>query len=582
MKTNDLIELLLYLALLVSLAPLMGRYLAWVFQTERVLPGEAREASRSMTWRQYLSALLMFHGIGFVVLMILQLWQSHLPGNPQGLADVPFALALNTAISFLTNTNWQAYSGEATMSYLTQMLGLGVQNFLSAATGMAVAAALARGLGGRAVSVVSGVGDRLGRRNKGEGETPTRPVDDRDGSLSGLGNFWRDVSRATLYVLLPMSIIFALVLVHEGVPQTFGSYANATTLEGTDQVVPLGPAASQIAIKQLGTNGGGFFGVNSAHPFENPTPLSSFLQCLAILLIAAGFPFMFGRITGNRKHGWCLFIGMMILLLAGLCVTLWAEFQANPALGVTTMMEGKETRFGIADSVLWATSTTAASNGSINAMHDSLMPLSGLVAMVNMLLGEIIFGGVGSGLYGMIMFVVLTVFLAGLMVGRTPEYLGKRIEAREVICAVTAVILPSIVVLVGAALSVMTEVGRTSIANAGPHGFSEALYAWASAANNNGSAFGGLNANTPFYNYGLSIAMLIGRFGVIVPTLILSGRMADKRVAEPGPGTFPTDGGLFVVLLLGVILIVGGLTFLPALSLGPIVEHLLMNQGRTF
>ena len=553
MKANDVLELLLYFALLIGLAPLIGRWLAWVFQAERALPGEtmlAGDSTHSMNAGQYLKALLVFHGLGFVVLMLLQMLQAHLPGNPQALAGVPFALALNTAISFLTNTNWQAYSGEATMSYLTQMLGLGVQNFLSAASGMAVAAALARGLAGR--------------------------------SADCLGNFWRDVTRATLYVLLPLSILFSLVLVHQGVPQTFEAYANATTLEGATQVIPLGPAASQIAIKQLGTNGGGFFGVNSAHPFENPTRLSNFLECFAILALAAGFPFMFGRMTGHRRHGWCLFATMLVLLVGGLGVALWAEHQGNPSLGVQAMLEGKELRFGIADSALWATVTTAASNGSVNAMHDSMMPLTGLVALVNMLLGEIIFGGVGSGLYGMVMFVVLTVFLAGLMVGRTPEYLGKRIEAREVICAAVAVILPSLVVLIGTALSVLTETGRASLTNAGPHGFSEALYAWASAANNNGSAFGGLNANTPFYNYGLSLAMLIGRFGVIVPTLLLAGRMAQKRVAEPGPGTFPTDGGLFIVLLVGVILIVGGLTFLPALSLGPIVEHMLMNAGRTF
>lgn len=584
MKTDDVLELLLYLALLIGLAPFIGRYLAWVFQVERPLPGEklmAGDTSRSMNWPQYLKALLLFHGIGFVVLMLLQMLQAKLPGNPQSLANVPFPLALNTAISFLTNTNWQAYSGEATMSYLTQMLGLGVQNFLSAATGMAVAAALVRGLG-----------ERPSRPSSGQvGVSPADSPCDRDGrepslrpgrSFSGLGNFWRDVSRATIYVLLPLSILLSLVLVQQGVPQTFDVFASATTLEGSAQVIPLGPAASQIAIKQLGTNGGGFFGVNSAHPFENPTRLSNFLQCFAILALAAGFPFMFGRMTGHRRHGWCLFATMLVLLLTGLGAALWAEHQSNPSLGVLTMLEGKETRFGIADSALWATATTAASNGSVNAMHDSLMPLSGLVALVNMLLGEIIFGGVGSGLYGMIMFVVLTVFLAGLMVGRTPEYLGKRIEAREVICAAVAVILPSLVVLIGTALSVLSEAGRASLTNAGPHAFREALYAWASAANNNGSAFGGLNANTPFYNYGLGFAMLVGRFGVIVPTLMLAGRMAQKRIAEPGPGTFPTDGGLFIVLLLGVILIVGGLTFLPALTLGPIVEHMLMNNGRTF
>lgn len=583
MKANDVLELLLYFALLIGLAPLIGRWLVWVFQAERALPGEklfAGDSARSMNAWQYLKALLVFHGLGFVVLMLLQMLQAHLPGNPQSLANVPFALALNTTISFLTNTNWQVYSGEATMGYLTQMLGLGVQNFLSAASGMAVAAALARGLG-----------ERPSRSSAGQaGVSPDDAMGDRDGHQPSLrpgrsfslGNFWCDVTRATLYVLLPLSIIFSLVLVQQGVPQTFDAYANATTLEGASQVIPLGPAASQIAIKQLGTNGGGFFGVNSAHPFENPTRLSNFLECFAILALAAGFPFMFGRMTGHRRHGWCFFAAMLLLLVGGLGVALWAEHQSNPSLSVQAMLEGKESRFGIADSALWATTTTAASNGSVNAMHDSMMPLTGLVALVNMLLGEIIFGGVGSGLYGMVMFVVLTVFLAGLMVGRTPEYLGKRIEAREVICAAVAVILPSLVVLIGTALSVLTETGRASLTNAGPHSFSEVLYAWASAANNNGSAFGGLNANTPFYNYVLSLAMLIGRFGVIVPTLLLAGRMAQKRVAEPGPGTFPTDGGLFIVLLVGVILIVGGLTFLPALSLGPIVEHMLMNAGRTF
>jgi K+-transporting ATPase ATPase A chain len=553
MDTGVTLEILFYLALLIGLAPVLGRWLAWVFQSQRPLPGESvltGDTSRTMNWWEYTKAILWLHGIGLVLLLFLQCFQAWLPGNPQALPNVPFDLALNTAISFLTNTNWQAYSGEATMSHLTQMLGLGVQNFLSAATGMAVAAALARGL-----AATGG---------------------------SGLGNFWRDVSRATLYILLPLSIVFSVVLVQQGVPQTFASYAQATTLEGKTQVIPLGPAASQIAIKQLGTNGGGFFGVNSAHPFENPTSLTNFLQCFAILALAAGFPFLLGRITGQPRHGWCLFFTMLVLLLAGLGVALWAEHQPNHALGGRAMLEGKESRFSTAESVLWAITTTAASNGSVNAMHDSLMPLSGGVALVNMLLGEIIFGGVGSGLYGMVMFVVLTVFLAGLMVGRTPEYLGKRIEAREVICATVAVILPSLMVLIGTSLTVLTSGGRASLTNAGPHGFSEALYAWASAANNNGSAFGGLSANVPFYNYGLSLAMLVGRFGVIVPTLMLAGSMAQKRFAEPGPGTFPTDGGLFIILLLGVILIVGGLTFLPALSLGPIVEHLLLSSGRGF
>ena len=541
MTASSVFELLAFFLVLFLLARPLGRYLAWVFHPQ----------GKSMDWRRYLAALLWFHAVGFVVLMGLQLLQSHLPGNPNHLPNVPLDLAINTAVSFLTNTNWQAYSGEAVMSQLTQMLGLGVQNFLSAATGMAVAAALARGLTGK--------------------------------SADCLGNFWLDVKRATFFVLLPLSAVLALIMVSQGVVQSHGPDITVTTMEGAVQVIPQGPAASQIAIKQLGTNGGGFFGVNSAHPFENPTPLSNFLQCLAILLIPAAFPFMLGRMTGRPQHGGAVFAAMVIGFGLGLGLSLWAEGQHNPSLGVEALLEGRETRFNTSESVLWATATTAASNGSVNTMHDSMMPLSGLVQLTNMLLGEVIFGGVGAGLYGMVMFVVLTIFIAGLMVGRTPEYLGKRIESGEIICAVAAVLIPSVFVLVGSALSVLTEAGRASLAtNTGPHAFSEALYAWASAANNNGSAFGGLNANTPFYNYGLALAMLAGRFGVIIPVLIFAGRMAVKKSAPPGPGTFPSHGWLFVILLIGVIVIVGGLTFLPALSLGPVVEHLLMSEGRSF
>jgi K+-transporting ATPase ATPase A chain len=476
--------------------------------------------------------------------------QGTLPLNPQKLSNVPFALALNTAVSFVTNTNWQAYSGEAVMSYLTQMLGLTVQNFLSAATGIAVLLVLTRGLARRSAATV--------------------------------GNFWADVVRSTLYILLPLSFLLAVVLVSQGVVQTFAAYPQAVSLEGKAHEIPLGPAASQIAIKQLGTNGGGFFGVNSAHPFENPTLLSNFLQMLALLLIPAALTNTYGRLVGSQRQGWVIFAAMMLLFVAGLGGALWAEQQPNPALAGLPNLEGKETRFGIMNSVIWATATTAASNGAVNAMHDSFSPLGGLVAMFNLMLGEVVFGGVGAGLYGMLMCVVLTVFLAGLMVGRTPEYLGKRIEAREVTLAMIAVLAPCGVVLFLSALACLTPAALTSLNNAGPHGLSEILYAFASMANNNGSAFAGLNANTPFYNLLGALAMFVGRFVVILPVLAIAGSLATKKFSPPSPGTFPTDGGLFVLLLCGVVLIVAGLTFFPALTLGPLVEQLLMQQGRVF
>ncbi len=563
MTPLELLQLVLYFGVLIVFTPLLGGYMARVFTGERNLLSPALrpveglfyrlagvDAKQEQDWRGYAVALVVFNLLGFAVLFILQLAQGILPLNPTGLASVEPALAFNTATSFMTNTNWQSYAGEITMSYATQMLGLGVQNFLSAATGIAVLIALTRGLARK--------------------------------SAATLGSFWVDLVRATLYVLLPLSLILALVLVSQGVVQNFNSYTPATTLSGESQLLPQGPAASQIAIKQLGTNGGGFFNVNSAHPYENPTPLSNFLQVLAILLIPAALTNTYGRMIGSQRHGWVIFGAMLILLVAGLSLMLVSEYSLNPVYGMAGGMEGKEVRFGITNSILWGAATTAASNGSVNAMHSSFTPLAGGVAMLNMLLGEIIFGGVGAGLYGMLIFVILTVFLAGLMVGRTPEYLGKKIEAREIQMAILAILLPSAAVLLMTAIAVVSDVGLSSRANAGPHGFSEILYAFASASNNNGSAFAGLNANTPFYNLLLGIAMWIGRFGVIVPVLVIAGSLVGKKVAPPSPGTFPTDGGVFIGLLIAVILIVGALTFFPALTLGPIVEHLLMAAGRSF
>ncbi len=460
------------------------------------------------------------------------------------------ALAFNTAVSFMTNTNWQSYAGETTLSYLTQMLGLTVQNFLSAATGVAVLLALTRGLTRR--------------------------------SLQTIGNFWTDLVRATLYVLLPLAFILAILLVGQGVVQTFSPAMHVQTLEGHSQIIPFGPAASQIAIKQLGTNGGGFFNANSAYPLENPTPLCNFLQMLSLLLIPAALTYTYGKMVGCRRQGWAIFAAMIALFLAGLVVSLLAEYGFNPVTGIAASMEGKEVRFGIANSVLWANATTAASNGSVNAMHSSLSPLTGLVAMFNIMLGEVIFGGVGAGLYGMLVFVILTVFIAGLMVGRTPEYLGKKIEAFEVKMSMLAVIAPSLVILVFSAIACVTDSGLSSLGNKGPHGLSEILYAFSSATGNNGSAFAGLNANTTFYNIMLGIAMLIGRFAVIVPVLAIAGSMVNKKIAPFSAGTFQTDNATFVVLLVAIVIIVGGLTFFPALSLGPIVEHLLMLAGHAF
>jgi potassium-transporting ATPase potassium-binding subunit len=563
MDTLELIQIILYFALLIGAVPLLGSYMAHVFNGERTLLSSVLRpleysiyrltgvhVDEEQNWRQYALALIAFNLLGFAVLLVLQLMQSALPLNPMRLTNVEPYLAFNTATSFMTNTNWQAYGGETTMSYLTQMLGLNVQNFVSAATGVAVVIALTRGLARR--------------------------------SGTTIGNFWTDLVRSVLYIFLPLCLVLALMLVSQGVIQNFGAYVQGTTLSGETQLLPQGAAASQIAIKQLGTNGGGFFNTNSAHPYENPTPLSNFLQMFSILLIPAALTYTYGKLVGSVKQGWVIFVAMLLLLVVGLGVMLVAEYSTNPVLGITSMMEGKEVRFGTANSILWGAATTAASNGSVNAMHDSFSPIAGGIALLNIMLGEIIFGGVGAGLYGMLIFVILTVFIAGLMVGRTPEYLGKKIEAREIKLAMIAVLLPSVCILVFSAIAVVTESALGSRANVGPHGFTEILYAFASGAGNNGSAFAGLNANTPFYNTLIGLAMWIGRFGVILPVLGIAGSMVTKRVAPPSPGTFPTDTPLFVVLLIAVILIVGALTFFPALSLGPIVEHLLLAAGRSF
>jgi len=561
--TYDFLQIIIFLGLLIGLTPVLGNFMYKVFTGEKHLMSAPLgwlerltykivgvDATEETNWKSYTFGLLTFNLIGFLFVFLLQLTQAFLPLNPAHLTNVSWHSAFNTAASFMTNTNWQGYGGETTLSYLVQMLALTVQNFVSAATGIAVLLALTKGL--------------------------SRKTTDK------LGNFWVDLTRSTLYVLLPLSIVFAVFLVGQGVIQNFDTYQTAHTLQGAQQVIPMGPVASQEAIKQLGTNGGGFFNANSAHPFENPTPLSNLLEMLAILLIPAGLTFTYGKMVGSKRQGWTIFIVMMILLLGGLAISLYGEYSANPILGHSALMEGKETRFGITNSVLWSTSTSAASNGSVNAMHDSLSPLAGMVAMINIMLGEIIFGGVGAGIYGMVVFIILTVFIAGLMVGRSPEYLGKKVEAFEVTMAIIANLATSFVILLFTAWAAVSAVGLSSLNNAGPHGFSEILYAFSSAAGNNGSAFAGLNANTVFYNLLLGIGMLIGRFGVIIPILAIAGNMAKKKITPVSTGTFQTDNWLFVSLLIGVIIIVGGLTYFPALSLGPIVEHLLMNHGITF
>ncbi|MDE2039207.1 MAG: potassium-transporting ATPase subunit KdpA [Elusimicrobia bacterium] len=578
MTSNGILRCLLYIGALTALAKPLGEYMARVYEghapgLERLIGPLERvvyrlcgvKAGEEMTWQRYSYAMLAFNGVGLLVVYLLQRLQLHLPLNPMRLGAVSPDSAFNTAVSFASNTNWQGYGGETTMSYLTQMLGLTVQNFVSAATGMAILVALIRGFARK------------------QAET--------------IGNFWVDLTRTTLYILLPLSAVLALFLVSQGVVQTFRPSAQATLLQPAkdskggivnEQTIALGPAASQVAIKQLGTNGGGFFNVNSSHPFENPTPLSNFLEMLAINLIGAALCCTFGRMTGDARQGWALFGAMTIIFASLLALCVVMEQKGNPALaklGVNQAatelqpggnMEGKEARFGVVDSAIWATATTAASNGSVNSMHDSFTPLGGFVPLVMILLGEIVYGGVGSGLYGMILFVVVAVFLAGLMVGRTPEYLGKKVEAYEMKMASIGILVPAALVLLGTALAVVTAAGRTGPANPGPHGFSEILYAFASAGNNNGSAFAGLSANTFFYNTSLGVTMFFARYWIAIPVLAMAGSLARKKLVPASGGTLPTHTPLFVFFLIAVILLVGALTFFPALALGPVVEHLML------
>jgi potassium-transporting ATPase potassium-binding subunit len=580
MTVNAVLQMLLFMTVLLSLVRPLGGFMA------RVLGGEATglgrvlgpleraiyricgvDPAREMAWSRYALAAMLFNLVGLVAVYALQRVQHWLPLNPQHLGAVSADSSFNTAISFASNTNWQGYGGETTMSYLTQMMGLTVQNFVSAATGIAVLAALIRG---------------FARKN-----------------AQTIGNFWVDLTRSTLYILLPLAVVLALVLVSQGVVQTFSAYPTAELLQPvaandtsqvpiTQQTIAVGPAASQVAIKQLGTNGGGFFNVNSAHPLENPTPLANFAEMLAILLIPAALCYTFGRMVGDTRQGWAVLAAMTVVFVVLMAGCVWAEQSGNPAfaaLGLDSApseqqaggnMEGKEIRFGITDSAIWATATTAASNGSVNAMHDSFTPLGGLVPMWLMQLGEVIFGGVGSGLYGMLVFAIIAVFVAGLMIGRTPEYLGKKIGAFEMKMAALVILIPPAVVLIGTAIAVSVDAGRGGVANPGAHGFSEILYALSSTGNNNGSAFAGLSANTPFYNTLLGVAMFFARYWLLIPTLAIAGSLAAKSRVPTGAGTLPTHTPLFVGLLVGTVLLVGALTFVPALALGPIVEHIQM------
>jgi K+-transporting ATPase ATPase A chain len=559
MTMTGFIQIALFCAIVLALTPLLGGYMTRVFNGEQtwltpvLRPVEAflYRASgvaekQEQHWTTYTVSMLLFHVGGFVLLYGLMRLQPVLPFNPAGQDAVAPDLAFNTAASFVTNTNWQNYGGESTMSHLVQMLGLTHQNFLSAASGIVLAIALIRGFARASARTV--------------------------------GNLWVDVTRCTLYVLLPICVPFALILVWFGIPQTLGPYVDATTLEGAKQTIAVGPVASQVAIKMLGTNGGGFFNANAAHPFENPDAISNFLQMISIFALGAALTNVFGRMVGNERQGWALLSAMGVLFLAGVLVTYWAEASGTPmldGLGLTGgNMEGKEVRFGIAASALFAVITTAASCGAVNAMHDSFTALGGMIPLINIELGEIIVGGVGAGLYGMLLFAVLTVFVAGLMVGRTPEYVGKKIEAKEVKMAMLAILILPLVILGFTAIAVIYPPAVASMANAGPHGFSEVLYAYSSQAGNNGSAFAGLTGNTPFYNFTGALTMLVGRFLMIIPAMAIAGSLAQKKLVAASSGTFPTTGGLFVGLLVGVILIMGGLTFFPALVLGPVAEHL--------
>lgn len=552
-----------FFALVLISAPFLGRFYYRVMEGQRtwlspILGPVERgcyrlagvDSAAEQSWQKYTLALLAFNLAGFVLLFAILLLQGYLPLNTEQLPGMEWTQAFNTAVSFMTNTNWQSYSGEASLSYLSQMVGLTVQNFVSAATGLAVLVALCRGIGRK--------------------------------SAATLGNFWVDMTRATLYGLLPLCLLLALFLVWQGVPQTFAHYVHGVTLQGVDQVIPLGPAASQIAIKQLGTNGGGFFGVNSAHPFENPTAWSNLFEVASIILIPAALVFTFGHYVKDLRQSRAIIACMLVLFLIGGATSLWAEYQPNPALNnpvveQTAPLEGKEARFGTTATVLWSVTTTAASNGSVNGMHDSLNPLSGMVSLVNMMVGEVIFGGVGAGLYGMLLNVLIAVFLAGLMIGRTPEYLGKKLGAREVQLLVATLLVMPVSVLVLGAVAASLPGPAAAVSNPGAHGFSQLLYAYTSAGANNGSAFAGFGANTPFHNLMLGLGMLIGRFGYILPVLALAGSLALKKTAPIGQNSFPTHGPLFVTLLTVTILLVGGLTFLPTLALGPIAEHLSMG-----
>ncbi|PDQ19649.1 potassium-transporting ATPase subunit KdpA [Mesorhizobium sanjuanii] len=567
MTLNGWLQILVYCGIVVLLVKPLGGYMYRVFNGDRtflspvlgpVERGLYRISGTSereeQHWTSYAAGIMFFSLASFLVLYFLQRLQGVLPLNPAGMTAVEPNLAFNTAVSFPTNTNWQNYGGESTMSYLVQMAGLTVQNFMSAAVGIAIAVALIRGFA-RA-------------------------------SVKSIGNFWVDMTRCTLYILLPLCIVLTLVYVALGVPQTLGPYVNATTLEGAQQTIAVGPVASQLAIKMLGTNGGGFFNANSSHPFENPDAISNLIQMVSIFALGAALTNVFGRMVGNQRQGWAILAAMGVLFIAGVAVCYWAEASGNPlvhALGIDGgNMEGKETRFGIALSALFAVITTAASCGAVNAMHDSFTAIGGLIPILNMQLGEVIVGGVGAGFYGILMFIIVAVFVAGLMVGRTPEYLGKKIEAKEVKMAMLAILCLPLAMLIFTAIAVVLPTGVASMANAGPHGFSEVLYAYTSAAANNGSAFGGLTGNTPWYNITLGIGMLMGRFLVIIPALAIAGSLVAKKTVPASAGTFPTNGPLFVGLLVGVILIVVGLTFFPALAIGPIVEHLAMINGQTF
>ena len=567
MTVNGWIQIAIYFVVLTALVVPLGRYMARVFEGERTFltpvlrPVEVAlyrmagvDEKHEQHWITYTVVMLLFNAVGFVLLFAILRLQAMLPFNPAEMSAVPPDLTFNTAVSFTSNTNWQNYGGESTLSYFSQMVGLTTQNFVSAATGIALLLALARAFA----------------------RTSGRTV----------GNFWVDLTRSTLFVLLPLSIVAALILVWQGVPQNLGPYVDATTLEGSKQVLSQGPAASQIAIKQLGTNGGGFWNANSSVPYENPTPVSNFLQVLFILLVPAALTCTFGRMVRDERQGWALYAAMSVIFVAGLLVCYWAEAHGNPqfaALGIDPAnMEGKEVRFGIANSTLWATATTAASNGSVNSMHDSYTPLGGMIPIIMMQLGEIVYGGVGSGLYGMLLMVIIAVFVAGLMVGRTPEYLGKKIEAKEVKMALLAILILPLFILGGPAISVLLPFALTSFQDSGPHGFSEVLYLYTSQTANNGSAFAGFTGNTLWYNTTGGVSMLFGRYFVIIPMMAVAGSLVAKKTVPASAGTLPTHGPLFIGLLVGVILIVGGLTFFPALALGPIAEHFAMLAKQTF